>query len=406
MDNIRAKFNHARYTPSDINEHMITLWELSTQCETILECGVRSVVSSWAFALGLLENNSSVKNLTGSDIVRSPNIDELQLLTTNAGIKYDFVEGSDLVTDLPHADMIFIDTWHVYGQLKRELARFASMAGKFIVMHDTTVDAEQGETIRMGMNLEVQMKESGYPREEILRGLWPAVEEFLETHPEWTLRHRYTHNNGLTVLERVSASSLSEEHNPPVEKIPGPDGSFIQSIGKGTYGVEHIHAHNWGEPTVIRIGAFCSISADIHIFLGGNHRTEWITTFPFGHTSQDRYGGHPVEGHPVTNGNVTIGNDVWIGWGVTIMSGVTVGDGAVLAAGSMVTKDVAPYSIVAGNPAQQIKFRFSLTQIQALERIAWWNWSDDKIKAEVSTLCSANLDSFLQKHDPASKKEY
>jgi len=103
-------------------------------------------------------------------------------------------------------DLLFIDTWHVYGQLKRELARWHSYAGKYIILHDTTVDEWQGESIRVGWDAIKQSKETGIPVDEIRKGLWPAVVEFLKEHSEWELHARYVNNNGLTVLRRTSSN--------------------------------------------------------------------------------------------------------------------------------------------------------------------------------------------------------
>jgi chloramphenicol O-acetyltransferase type B len=86
---------------------------------------------------------------------------------------------------------------------------------------------------------------------------------------------------------------------------------------------------------------------------------------------------------------------VWIGSGATIMSGVTIGDGAIIAANSHVVKDVAPYSIVGGNPAKHIKFRFYEEQIILLLRMQWWNWDDEKIRSAVPALCNSNIDAFI-----------
>jgi hypothetical protein len=99
-------------------------------------------------------------------------------------------------------DLLFIDTWHVYGQLKRELARWNRHAKKYIILHDTEVDKWLGETIRRELDADSQSREFGIPVAEINRGLWPAVLEFLEEHPEWTLLEKYTNCNGLTVLTR------------------------------------------------------------------------------------------------------------------------------------------------------------------------------------------------------------
>jgi hypothetical protein len=120
----------------------------------------------------------------------------------NEGLDAIFYGESDLTCPMEETDLLFIDTWHVYGHLKRELARWHSYAKKYIILHDTTVDGEVGESVRMGFDIEKQVKDSGIPREEIERGLWPAVEEFLSEHTEWVLKERLTNNNGLTVLKR------------------------------------------------------------------------------------------------------------------------------------------------------------------------------------------------------------
>jgi hypothetical protein len=113
-----------------------------------------------------------------------------------------FYKQSDLECPMEQTDLLFIDTWHVYGHLKRELARWHSSVNKYILLHDTTVDAIYGESIRMIMNVDEQSKKSGIPIDEINKGLWPAVTEFLLERPEWVLEKRYENNNGLTVLSR------------------------------------------------------------------------------------------------------------------------------------------------------------------------------------------------------------
>lgn len=117
-------------------------------------------------------------------------------------------------------------------------------------------------------------------------------------------------------------------------------------VGRGTYGNPTVL--HWGEPTTLKVGCFCSIAADVKIFLGGNHRTDWITTYPF--PAFWKSAAH-IKGHPSSRGDVIIGHDVWIGEGAVILSGVRIGNGAVVAASAVVTRDVPPYGIVAGNPA-------------------------------------------------------
>lgn len=110
-----------------------------------------------------------------------------------------------------------------------------------------------------------------------------------------------------------------------------------------------------------------------------------------------------IEGHPTTNGDVTIGGDVWVGAEATIMSGVTVGNGAVVGAGNLVTKDVEPYAIVAGNPARLVRHRFAPELVEQLLRIAWWEWSDEKIAVSIPMLCDADVERFVSLHDDAAK---
>ena len=186
---------------SDIFEHLPTLRDYASRGNTVTECGVRSVVSSYAFACALKGKPGS--RLTMIDPELSDNVDAFRKECEAEGMDTTFYEMSDLECPLVETDLLFIDTWHIYGQLKRELARWHSYARNYIILHDTTVDEWQGETIRNGWDAESQSRQFGFPVSEILRGLWPAVEEFLQEHPEWVMEARYTNNNGLTILRRV-----------------------------------------------------------------------------------------------------------------------------------------------------------------------------------------------------------
>lgn len=150
-------------------------------------------------------------------------------------------------------------------------------------------------------------------------------------------------------------------------------GNSAIKIGKFTYGHESIEIKQWGEGANLEIGCFCSIASNVTIYLGGNHRTDWITTFPFGHVFTKELGEEKFVGHPLTKGDVIIGNDVWIGSGATVLSGVRIADGAVISANATVTKDVKAYHIVGGNPAKVLKSRFSEDTIDLLLELKWWN---------------------------------
>ena len=148
-------------------------------------------------------------------------------------------------------------------------------------------------------------------------------------------------------------------------KIGTVDSSNVE-IGRFTYGYETIQILQWGEGASLKIGSFCSISDPSTIMLGGNHRVDWITTFPFGHIFADELGGTEIKGHPASKGNVVIGNDVWIGQNSLIKQGINIGHGAIVGMGSIVTKDVDPYTIVAGIPATKIKLRFENEIVEEL----------------------------------------
>ena len=141
-------------------------------------------------------------------------------------------------------------------------------------------------------------------------------------------------------------------------------------IGEFTYGTAIVR--KWDNTTRLRVGKFCSIGANVQIFLGGEHHTDTITTYPFDVL---------VEGQPtLSKGDVKIGNDVWIGNDVIILSGVTIGDGAVIGAGSVVAKNVQPYAVMAGNPARFIRWRMNnMDKCVDAWRTKWWDWPLEKI---------------------------
>jgi acetyltransferase-like isoleucine patch superfamily enzyme len=155
--------------------------------------------------------------------------------------------------------------------------------------------------------------------------------------------------------------------------------SGLIKAGEFTYGHEAIQVMSWGEDAQLKIGKFCSIAQEVRIFLGGNHNSDWVSTYPFGHINQAIFGELKFKGHPSTNGDVNIGDDVWIGYGVTIMSGVSIGSGAIIAANSHVVKDVPEYEVWGGNPANFIKDRFEPGISEKLLQIKWWDYPVEKI---------------------------
>ena len=138
----------------------------------------------------------------------------------------------------------------------------------------------------------------------------------------------------------------------------------------------------------------------VTFILSSAHRADWVSTFPFiqaeDTSTLDHIGDNRKRGLLSSNGGIIVGNDVWIGGNAIILSGVKIGDGAVIGAGSVVTKDVADYEIVAGNPAKHIKYRFKREEIKQLKEIEWWNWSIDKIMEHRTLMESSNIQRFIE----------
>lgn len=180
------------------------------------------------------------------------------------------------------------------------------------------------------------------------------------------------------------------------------------SIGDYTYYDDAMDASKFEENNILfnypefgdtlRIGKFCSIASGTKFIMGpANHRISSVTTYPF-HV----FGGLWQENTPPHmsqlpfKGDTIIGNDVWIGRCSVIMPGVKIGDGAIIAAYSVVTKDVEPYSVVGGNPAKFIKKRFNQELITILLELKWWDFTEEELVNILPVLCNEDLE-FVQK---------
>jgi len=165
-------------------------------------------------------------------------------------------------------------------------------------------------------------------------------------------------------------------------------------VGEYTYGLRRECFFSYHPEDRVRIGKFCSIADGVK-FVFGEHRTNGVSTFPL----RAMCFGDKPHADAISKGDIVVGHDVWIGANAIVLSGVKIGNGAVIAAGAVVCKDVPSYSICGGVPAKVIKMRFPDDEIAALEKIQWWNWPIEKIKAN-SDVFYGDVKTFIKRHSP------
>lgn len=170
----------------------------------------------------------------------------------------------------------------------------------------------------------------------------------------------------------LQGKSVLNSHIDPSAKVYSGTEFYDSSIGRHSYIGYNSEVHN------CEIGAFCSI-ANGFVVGGAKHPVDWVSTSPSFYKVGGGTGKHlgSLEVEPIKR--TFIGNDVWIGARVTMMQGIRIGNGAVIGAGSIVTKDVPPYAVVAGCPAKVLKFRFDKDTIMKLQESEWWNLSDEQL---------------------------
>lgn len=184
MENLDSIYTRLCNTPSDINEHLPTLRKYASECDHVTEMGTRTVVSTYSLMMG------KPKKLISIDIVPIENYgvdrNELKKLAASADVDFEFIVADTRNIEIEETDFLFIDTLHVYPQLKIELMLHGNKAKRYIGFHDTTLFEYTGENS---------------PDD---RGLWPAIEEFMAANPQWIVFDRYTNNNGLTILKKIN----------------------------------------------------------------------------------------------------------------------------------------------------------------------------------------------------------
>jgi carbonic anhydrase/acetyltransferase-like protein (isoleucine patch superfamily) len=173
--------------------------------------------------------------------------------------------------------------------------------------------------------------------------------------------------------------------NPPPEMLKADHPSYVRA---------RLLRYSPHDPPA-SVGRYCSLNDASYLLTGGNHHPEYVSTSLL-HWA---VGAGPRLSE--SKGPITIGNDVWTGYGSVILAGVTVGDGAIIGTGAVVSCDVPPYAIVGGIPARLIRYRFDAATCEALLRIRWWTWTEDKVRAHADQLASPGVADFVARHDPA-----
>ena len=200
------------------------------------------------------------------------------------------------------------------------------------------------------------------------------LERWLLMRRPWPLGRRNPHNE-----TRLHLARLAARHG--------------YAIGEWSYGRPKVRFPESGAR--LSIGRYCSIADRVEILLGGDHRTDWVTTYPFAAMRGLWPGVEAPEDHHAGRGDVTIGHDAWLGSGAMILSGVRVGHGAVVGARAVVARDVPDYGIVVGNPARLVRLRFPEATVTALLAAAWWDLAPEQVGPLVPLLSSDRVDAFL-----------
>jgi acetyltransferase-like isoleucine patch superfamily enzyme len=194
------------------------------------------------------------------------------------------------------------------------------------------------------------------------------------------LRHRLRNWSNPHNLTRLHLRSAAGKHG--------------WTIGDWSYGKPKVRFAESGAK--LSLGRFCSIADGVEILLGGNHRMDFVTTYPFGAMSGVWPEAAGRTDHHASKGDVTIGHDVWLGSQCMILSGVTIGTGAVIAARAVVTRDVPPYAVVGGNPARIIRIRFDERTVERLLASRWWDLPRERVAALIPLLQGPDVEAFLR----------
>lgn len=193
------------------------------------------------------------------------------------------------------------------------------------------------------------------------------------------------------VQKRLSNAEAFVDQQEDAKRLMA-EGTLV--MGRHTYAAPRVWKFK-GDTNKVVIGNFCSVAPDADFYVGGLHPLHWVSCY--GIREMFDLPGAYGEEMPWSKGDINVGSDCWVTNKTTVLSGITIGHGAVVGTQAVVTKDVAPYHIVAGNPARVVGQRFTDEQIAALLDIAWWEWPDERIIAEVDWLNGRPIEEFIER---------
>lgn len=196
MNTINEIYKHFCNTPGDINEHLPVLKEYAEKCEHVTEMGARWGCSTFAIL------NGRPNKFVSYDLNSNNNIDLAKSLSINENINFEFIQNNVLNVEIDETDLLFIDTWHKYGQLKEELKLHANKVKKYLIFHDTESYEFIDEPEWGGLYKDIK------PLSNEKKGIWPAIEEFLTENEDWSIEKRLKNNNGLTILSKKNKSDM------------------------------------------------------------------------------------------------------------------------------------------------------------------------------------------------------
>lgn len=182
------------------------------------------------------------------------------------------------------------------------------------------------------------------------------------------------------------AIKISHQAELRLKQYQTPNGNIFLEIGTMSYGIEMMVYTDLLSASRVCIGKYCSIADGVSFFPNAEHDLSRVSAYPFVHCAEIWPELSDLTGHPMTRGDIRVGNDVWIGAGAMIRDGISIGNGAVVGMGAVVVHDIPAYAIAVGNPARIARYRFDPVMIEQLEALAWWHWPMPEIRRHARLL--------------------